>query len=118
MSGSATSKQARDGMVNLRPLSIHQRGRLQAAMRSSVPSVERREQGPAGDVPGGLSPVDAETFGPHLAAVRVPAARMAMSLYARRLASPHSPGRHLHCHAVGDWRPGCRSMPALKHALA
>ena len=118
MSGSATSKQARDGMVNLRPLSMHRRGRLQAARRSSAPSVGRREQGPAGDVSGGLSPVDAETFGPHLAAVRVPAARAAMSLYARRLASPHSPGRHLNCHAVGDWRPGCRSMPALKHALA
>ena len=101
-------------MVNLRPLSIHRRGRLQAARRRSAPSVGRREQGPAGDVSGGLSPVDAETSGP----VRAPAARAAMSLYARRLASPHSPGRHLDCHAVGDWRPGCRSMPALKHALA
>ena len=38
--------------------------------------------------------------------------------YARRLASPHSPGRHLDCHAVGDRRPGCRSIPALKHVLA
>ena len=38
--------------------------------------------------------------------------------YARRLTSPLSPGRHLDCHAVGDWRPGCRSMPALKHVLA
>ena len=38
--------------------------------------------------------------------------------YARRLTSPQSPGRHLDCHAVGDWRPGCRSMPALKHVLA
>ena len=38
--------------------------------------------------------------------------------YARRLTSPQSPGRHLDCHAVGDWRPGRRSMPALKHVLA
>ena len=38
--------------------------------------------------------------------------------YARRLTSPQSPGRHLDCHALGDWRPGCRSMPALKHVLA
>ena len=104
-------------MVNLRPLSIHRRGRLQAARQRSAPSVGRREQGPAGDVSGGLSPVNAETSGPHLASVRVPAARAAMSLYARRLASPHSPGRHLDCHAVGDWRPGCRSMLALKHVL-
>ena len=118
MSGSATSKQSRDGMVNLRPLSINRRGRLQAARWRSAPSVGRREQGLAGDVSGGLSPVDAETSGPHLAAVRVPAARAAMPLYARRLASPNSPGRHLDYHAVGDWRPGCRSMPALKHALA
>ena len=80
MSGSATSKQARDGMVNLRPLSIHQRGRLQAVRRRSAPSVGRREQGPAGDVSGGQSPVDAETSCPHLAADRVPAARAVMSL--------------------------------------
>ena len=38
--------------------------------------------------------------------------------YARRLASPHSPGRHLDCHTVGDRRSGCRSIPALKHVLA
>ena len=38
--------------------------------------------------------------------------------YARRLVSPHSPGRHLDCHAVGDRRSGCRSIPALKHVLA
>ena len=68
-------------MVNLRPLSIHRRGRLQAVRRRSAPTVGRRgEQGPAGDVSGGHSPVDAETSGPHLAAVRVPAARAAMSL--------------------------------------
>ena len=66
-------------MVNLRPLSIHRRGRLQVARRRSAPSVGQ-EQGPAGDVSGGQSPVDAETSGPHLAAVRVPAARAAMSL--------------------------------------
>ena len=41
---------------------------------SVPPSFGRREQGPAGDVSGGQSPVDAETSGPHLAAVRVPAA--------------------------------------------
>ena len=80
MSGCATSKQARDGMVNLRPLSIHRGGRLQAVRRRSAPSVGRREQGPTGDVSGGQSLVDAETSGPHLAAVRVPAARVAMSL--------------------------------------
>ena len=67
-------------MVNLRPLSIHRRGRLQAVRQRSAPLVGRREQGPAGDVSGGQSPVDAETSGPHLAAVRVPAARAAMSL--------------------------------------
>ena len=67
-------------MVNLRPLSIHRGGRLQAVRRRSAPSVGRREQGPTGDVSGGQSPVDAETSGPHLAAVRVPAARVAMSL--------------------------------------
>ena len=80
MSGSATSKQARDGMVNLRPLSIHRRGRLQAAKQRSAPSVGRREQGPAGDVSGRQSPVDAETSCPHLISVSVPAARAAMSL--------------------------------------
>ena len=73
-------KKARDGMVNLRPLSIHRRGRLQAARQRSALSVGRREQGPAGDVSGGQSPVDTETSGPHLAAVRAPAARAAMSL--------------------------------------
>ena len=75
-------KKTRDGIVNLRPLSIHLHrwGRLQAARQRSAPSVGRREQGPAGDVSGGQSPVDAETSGPHLAAVRVPAARTAMSL--------------------------------------
>ena len=117
-SGSATSNQVRDGMVNLRPLLAHWRGRLQATRRRSAPSVGRQEQGSAGDVSGWQSPVDAETSGPHLAAVRVPAARAAMSLYARRLASPHSPGRHLDCHTVGDRRSGCRSIPALKHGLA
>ena len=50
------------------------------ARRRSAPSVGRREQGPAGDMCGGQCPVDAETSGPHLAAVRVPAARAAMSL--------------------------------------
>ena len=51
-----------------------------AARRRSAPSVGRQEQGPAGDVSGWQSPVDAETSGPHLAAVRVAAARAAMSL--------------------------------------
>ena len=55
MIGSATLKKARDGMVNLRPLSLHRRGRLQAARQRSAPSVGRREQGPAGDVSGGQS---------------------------------------------------------------
>ena len=63
------------------PLSIqHRRGRLQAVRRRSAPSVGRREQELAGDVSGGQSPVDAETSVLHLAAVRVPAARAAMSL--------------------------------------
>ena len=38
--------------------------------------------------------------------------------YARRLASPHSPGRHLDCHTVSDRRSDCRSIPALGHVLA
>ena len=52
-------------------------GREAAALHHRL---DDREKGPAGDVSGGQSPVDAETSGPHLAAVRVPAARAAMSL--------------------------------------
>ena len=89
-----------------------------AARRRSAPSVGRREQGPAGDVSGWQSPVDAETFGPHLAAVKECRRRGRRCRYARRLASPHSPGRHLDCHTVGDRRSGCRSIPAVKHVPA
>ena len=40
---SSTSDKARDGLVDLGPLSAHRRGRLQAARRSSAPPAGRRE---------------------------------------------------------------------------
>ena len=102
MSGSATSKQARDGMVNLRPLSIHRRGRLQAARQRSAPSV-----GLSKDLPVMCLEDNPQLTLKHLALILQQSGcrrRWRCCRYARRLTSPQSPGRHGHldCHAVGD----------------
>ena len=103
MSGSATSKQARDGMVNLRPLSAHRRGRLGTRGGAQHHRLDDESK----DLPVMCVEDNAQLTLKHLTLTLQQSEcrrRGRRCRYARRLASPHSPGRHLDCHTVGDRR--------------
>ena len=99
MSGRATSKQARDGMVNLRPLSAHRRGRLGTRGGAQHHRLDDESK----DLPVICVEDNAQLTLKHLALILQQSEcrrRGRRCRYARRLASPHAPGRHLHLFTV------------------